>query len=106
VLAVLAKKTVDNADAEARLREIADFARPAMAAEVWTHSSFDWEHRQHVTVQHLLVDVPQYPEISTKATHFDRIDDKTAHCVSGNNLTPGDYPVGGAIPHPPPAPEF
>jgi hypothetical protein len=106
VLAVLAKKTVDNADAEARLREIADFARPAMAAEVWTHSSFDWEHRQHVTVQHLLVDVPQYPEISTKATHFDRIDDKTAHCVSGNNLTPGDYPVGVAIPHPLPAHEF
>ena len=30
----------------------------------------------------------------------DRIDDETAHCVSGVNLSEGDYPVGGAFPHP------
>ena len=35
-----------------------------------------------------------------RPSHFDRIDDKTAHCVSGQNLSPGDYPVGVAIPHP------
>ncbi len=66
---------------------------PAMVAEVWA------DHR-HVTIQYLLVDVPQFPEGGWRATHFDRIDEHTAHCVSGNNLEPGDYPVGLAIPHP------
>jgi hypothetical protein len=33
-------------------------------------------------------------------THFDTIDDRTAHCVSGNTLTPGDYPVGMFFTHP------
>jgi hypothetical protein len=48
----------------------------------------------------LLVGVPQVAEGANRATHFDRIDDHTAHCASGNSLTPGDYPVGVAIPHP------
>ena len=69
------------------------WVQPAMVAEVWQ------DHR-HVTIQYLIVGVPQFPEGAWRATHFDRIDDHTAHCVSGNNLEPGDYPVGQAIPHP------
>src|SRR5208337_1793176 len=40
------------------------------------------------------------PTISPGAahpSHFDRADDHVAHCVSGNALTPGDYPVGVAF---------
>ena len=37
---------------------------------------------------------------STRPSHFDAIDDDVAHCVSGSNLSLGDYPVGAAIPHP------
>ncbi len=31
---------------------------------------------------------------------FDRVDERVAHCVSGNSLVPGDYPVGEAFPPP------
>ena len=83
-------------------------AMPAMVAEVWGHQQADptfgvpddWEHRQHRTVQHLLIGVPQMVEGAARPTHFDRIDDQTAHCVSGNSLIEGDYPVRVAIPHP------
>ncbi len=75
------------------LRHIADFAKPGMAAEVW------W-NRAHITVQYLILGVPQYNEMTTRATHFDRIDETTAHCVSGHVLSEGDYPVRLAIPHP------
>ena len=100
-----------DADAAARLQDVADFARPAMAAEVWGHQkedpetgqSADWQHRQHIWVQNMIVGVPQLVEAAARPTHFDRIDDRTAHCVSGNSLTPGDYPVGIAIPNPNPA---
>jgi hypothetical protein len=53
-------------------------------------------------VQYLIIGLPQYNDATTppRATHFDRIDDETAHCVSGNSLEPGDYPVRVAIPHP------
>lgn len=92
------------------LQELVDFSKPAMAAEVWGHQKHDhetgqtedWSHRQHITVQHLIVGVPQLVENAARPTHFDRIDDRTAHCVSGNSLTTGDYPVGVAIPHPNP----
>jgi hypothetical protein len=60
----------------------------------------DWNHRQHKTVQHLMIGVPQMAEGAMRPTHFDRIDDSTAHCVSGNSLEPGDYAVGLAIPFP------
>ncbi len=85
----------DLAD-RARLQWIVDYAKPAMVAEVW-------KNRQHVTVQHLIVGVPQVPEGALRATHFDRIDDHTAHCVSGNSLSAGDYPVDVAIPDPDPS---
>jgi len=79
--------------AQERLERVYEWARPAMVAEVWIN-------QEHKTIQHMLVGVPQYPEGAPRATHFDRIDDRTAHCVSGNQLLPGDYPVGVAIPHP------
>jgi hypothetical protein len=104
-------EATDDAATKAALAELVDFARPAMAAEVWGHQrqdpeigqADDWEHRQHITVQHLIVGVPQMAETALRPTHFDRIDDQTAHCVSGNSLEPGDYPVGVAIPHPNPS---
>jgi hypothetical protein len=89
-------------------QELADMVKPAMVAEVWGHQRQDltngqmddWDHRQHLTVQHLLIGVPQMAEMATRPTHFDRIDDEKAHCVSGNSLTEGYYPVRVAIPHP------
>lgn len=87
----------DDANTVLTLRYIADFARPAMAAEVWGN-------RLHMTVQYLLIGLPQlnmYDGMG-KSTHFDRIDENTAHCVSGNSLLPGDYPVRVAISHPEP----
>jgi hypothetical protein len=44
--------------------------------------------------------VPSQTEGAPRPSHFDRIDDLTAHCVSGTNLLPGNYPVGVAFPHP------
>jgi len=75
------------------LKKLADWLRPAMVAEYW-------HNRQHQAEQHLLVDVPSMSAGAIRPSHFDRIDDQTAHCVSGNNLSPGDYPVGVAFPHP------
>ncbi len=59
-----------------------------------------WESRHHIGSQHLLVGVPSLSPGAIRPSHFDRIDDHTAHCVSGSNLAPGDYAVGVAIPHP------
>ena len=86
-----------GADAEttARLRKLLDLARPAMVAECW-------QGRRHVGEQHLLVGVPSLGPGAARQSHFDRIDDRVAHCVSGHNLSPGDYPVGVAFPHPDP----
>jgi hypothetical protein len=102
VLEILGAKIAAAPDAAARttLESIADFAKPAMVAEVWAN-------RMHLTVQYLLVDVPQINEPSlgnphATRTHFDRIDDHIAHCVSGASLTEGDYPVRIAIGHPEP----
>jgi hypothetical protein len=74
-----------------RLARLHDLCQPAMAAEIWVE-------RTHNTVQYLLVDVPQRVEHAERTTHFDRIDDQVAHCVSGNSLAPGDYPVGIGLP--------
>jgi len=79
--------------ARTALKRLADLTRPAMVAEYWTDGRHEGE-------QHLLVGVPSMTERSIRPSHFDRIDDETAHCVSGSNLSPGDYPVGVAIPHP------
>lgn len=78
---------------KSRLRELADLCRPAMVAEYWHQG-------QHRGIQHLLVGVPSQVPGAPRPSHFDSINDTTAHCVSGSNLAPGDYPVGVAIPHP------
>jgi hypothetical protein len=101
-------EATEDVAAKARYKELSEMALPAMVAEVWGHQQADpilgveddWEHRQHKTVQHLLIGVPQMVEGAVRPTHFDRIDDQTAHCVSGNSLVPGEYPVRVAIPHP------
>jgi hypothetical protein len=104
VLKILAEGIAAAPDAatSTTLTQIADFARPAMAAEVWGHEPGNWDHRQHRTVQYLIVGLPQFNEMAQRATHFDSIDERTAHCVTGNSLTEGNYPVGVAIPHPDP----
>ncbi|REK07494.1 MAG: hypothetical protein DWQ37_21420 [Planctomycetota bacterium] len=81
----------------AQMQYLVDFAEPAMVAE-------SWSNRQHNILQYLIIGVPQFNDTLTtpRATHFDRIDDRTAHCVTGNSLTEGDYPVRVAIPHPEP----
>lgn len=84
---------VQETSARTRLRELLDWTRPAMVAEYWQ------EHK-HRGEQHLLVNVPSQAENAPRPSHFNRIDDRTAHCVSGATLTPGDYPVGVAFPHP------
>ena len=85
--------TSPDAATSTTLRTIADFARPAMAAEVW-------KDRENIFVQYLIIGEPQFNEGTTNPTHFDRIDENLAHCVTGNSLTEGDYPVRIAIGYP------
>jgi hypothetical protein len=82
-----------DADAAARLQNVLDLSKPEMVAEYWYG-------RRHLGEQHLLVGVPLLSPGATNPSHFDRVDEQTAHCVSGNSLSPGNYPVGVAIPHP------
>jgi hypothetical protein len=101
VLTILERRiAVADESVTVTLRQIVDFSKPAMAAEVWGHELGNWEHRQHQTVQYLILGLPQFNEMAQRATHFDHIDETTAHCVSGNSLAEGDYPVRIAIPHP------
>ncbi len=88
----LADPKLDPLDAE-RLQAVLDWTRPALVAEYW-------EGKRNLGVQHLIVGVPSLPAGSQTPSDFDRIDDRTAHCASGNSLSPGDYPVGIAFPHP------
>jgi hypothetical protein len=75
------------------VQALVDLTRSALVAEFW-------RNRQHEGTQYLMVGVPSWGQLAERPSHFDRIDDQTAHCVSGQNLSPGDYPVGVAIPHP------
>ncbi len=99
VLDLLHKTLAEQSDAAVidKLRYLIDFSKPAMAAEAWNSQA-------NGTVQYLIIDVPQFNDALSppRATHFDRIDDQTAHCVTGNSLTTGDYPVRVGIPHPEP----
>lgn len=81
------------ARAHAALVELAELARPAMVAEYWAGGRQQGE-------QHLLVGVPSQAPGAARPSHFDRIDDQWARCVSGNTLSPGLYPSNVAIPHP------
>ena len=80
-------------DAADRLQAIYDWSRPAMVAEFW-------EQGEHKAIQHLILGVPNQPANAPKPSLFDRCDERTAHCVSGNSLSPGDWPVGVFFPHP------
>jgi len=91
--ASLADRPVDEVSDE--VKRLKDMTRPGMVAEFWQAGSCKGQ-------QHLLIGVPSQSPDAPRPSHFDRIDDKTAHCVSGVNLSEGDYPVGIAIPHPGP----
>src|SRR5581483_3855094 len=96
VKAALEKRLADGQlanDAQTRLTAVLDWTRPAMTAEFW-------QSGRHLGIQHMIVGVPHFPQGARRASHFDSIDDQTAHCVSGNSLSPGDYPVGVFFPHP------
>lgn len=80
-------------EATARLETLLEWTRPAMVAEYW-------QDRHHQGEQHLIVGEPSQAEGAVRPSHFDRIDDSVAHCVSGNTLSPGDYPSGIAFLHP------
>jgi hypothetical protein len=82
-----------DAETAARVEKLLQLTRPAMVAEYW-------EGRRHLGEQHLWIGVPSMSPGAVRPSHFDRIDDQVARCVSGSNLSPGDYPVGVAIPHP------
>ncbi len=88
----LANAALDGG-AQERLRELLEWTQPALVAEIW-------KYRQQIAEQNLLVDVPRQSLNALRPSHFSRIDDRTATCVSGQNLTPGEYPVGLAIAHP------
>jgi hypothetical protein len=95
VVKSLEKRLAETASGEAasRYRVLLDLTRPALVAECWKDQRMEGE-------QHLFVGVPSQDPLAMRPSHFDKIDDKTAHCVSGNSLSPGDYPVGMAFPHP------
>ena len=84
--------TPDQA-ATAGLRELLELTRPALVAE-------SWSGREQKLEQHLVVGEPMYAPFAAHPSYFDHADDHVAHCVSGNALTPGDYPVGVAFPPP------
>ena len=80
-------------EAAARLKELLDLTRPVLVAESWI------DHKQQLE-QHLIVGQPMHAPGALHPSHFDSADDHTAHCVSGNSLNPGYYPVGVAFPPP------
>jgi len=80
-------------NAAARLQSLLDWTKPELVAEYW-------QGRHQLGQQHLLVGVPSLSPGATNPSHFDRADEREAHCVSGNSLSPGNYPVGEAFPHP------
>lgn len=75
------------------LNELIELTRPAMVTEYW-------QGRRHLNAQHLVIGVPKREGQAERASHFDYVDDHTAFCVTGQNLSPGNHRVGGAFPHP------
>jgi hypothetical protein len=70
-----------------------DLTRPALVAEIWSSG-------EPIVEQHLVVGQPMYSPGAAHPSYFDRADDHAAHCVTGNSLLPGNYPVGVAFPAP------
>ena len=89
VKALERRNTAADISIAARLRiaRLLAWTRPAMVAEIWSDGKLG-------TMQHLLIGVPNQPARAPNPSLFDRCTDETAHCVSGNLLTEGDYPVG------------
>ena len=88
---LLDERTTD--EGRRRLEALVGWTRPAMVAEIWYGP-------RHEVIQHLLIGVPSHAVGAPNPSHFDRIDDRVAHCVSGNSLSPGDWPVGRFFPNP------
>jgi hypothetical protein len=82
-----------STEAAAKLRSLLDWTKPELVAEFW-------EGRRQCSEQHLIVGVPSISEGAKRPSHFDRVGERWAHCVSGNALVPGNYPVGEAFPYP------
>lgn len=80
-------------DAHERLSELADWARPWLAVELWTE-------RKVASVLEIPLGVPFRPPMAPKETLFDRTDGRIVHCVSDAALAPRDYPLGVLFPHP------
>ncbi|HEX3869649.1 MAG TPA: hypothetical protein VHV77_04350, partial [Pirellulales bacterium] len=88
-----------TAEARSRLAEFMEWLLPAMVAEYWElDPTTNVTH--HTGIQHLLLGVPNQPPLAERASLFDRCNERTAHCVTGNALSLGDYPVGVFFPHP------
>jgi hypothetical protein len=83
-----------NQDTRSALRTLLDLTRPAIVAEVWS------DHKLQEPEQRLVIGEPRRFSEAANPSCFDRADDRLAHCVSGNSLTPGDYRVGVAFPAP------
>lgn len=75
------------------IEQLREWTKPAMVAEYWSEG-------RHLGEQHMLVGVPSQVPGAARPSHFARIDDRWAECVSGNSLSPGQYPTHVAIPHP------
>jgi hypothetical protein len=92
VEAALERDGLDD-DALARLQRLREWARPGLAAEYW-------QRRENLSVQFFVVGVPSQATGARRATRFDRVTDEIALCGVGNALSPGEYPLGVAFPHP------
>lgn len=79
--------------AASRLQELVDLTRPALVAEFW-------QGRRHLNTQYLWIGVPSRGPNQSRSSHFEYVGNEMAYCASGQNLSPGYYPVGVAIPHP------
>ena len=98
----LEEPEIDPETAE-RVEALLSWTHPAMVAEYWQASENHANGQpwaRHLGIQHLLIGVPSIPAGAERASHFDAINDREAHCVSGNSLSPGNWPVGVAFPHP------
>ncbi len=82
----------------AKLQALLDWTKPEITAEIWyAMPGYGW----HCSlVQNFLVGVPTLWPTAVKPVLFDRVDDRVAHCMYGNSLSLGDYPVDEAFPSP------
>jgi hypothetical protein len=76
------------------LKELLDLTRPAIVAEVWSMRKLQEPE------QRMFIGEPRVFREGANPSCFDRADDQSAHCASGNSLVPGNYPVGLAFPAP------